>query len=109
MVEALQTTLDGTPGAVGEKLQRQCYSQEKKLEVIAFYQSHNLYQTAQKFSTTATTLNATNNALQIVDSFLARHLYWTSCLTVIYITDRKAPAPYLENAPIIGAHCFISA
>ena len=50
MAEALQTTLDGTPSGANEKLRMQCYSREKKLEVIAFYQSHNLYKTARKTS-----------------------------------------------------------
>ena len=50
MAEAIQATLDGSPSGAGEKLRRQCYSREKKLEVIAFYQANNLYQTARKFS-----------------------------------------------------------
>ena len=53
MAEAIQATLDGSPSGAGEKLRRQYYSREKKLEVIAFYQANNLYQTARKFSLNA--------------------------------------------------------
>ena len=78
MAEALQTTLDGTPSGVGEKLRRQCYSREKKLEVIAFYQSHNLYQTARKFS-----LNTKTVLKHGEQSFLARHLH---CLSEVIMS-----------------------
>ena len=56
MADDLQTTLDKTPSGAGEKPQRQCYSREKKLEVTAFYQLNNLYQTAQKFSLNTKTI-----------------------------------------------------
>ena len=101
MAEALQTTFDGTPSGVGEKLQKQCYSREKKLEVIAFYQSHNLYQTVQKFSlNTKTVLHwhlfiyvmDMNNVLQIADSFfLARHLYSIKVITIIITSLIERP------------------
>ena len=54
-MEAVQTTIDGTQGGTG-KQKRQSYKRERKLEVIAFYHSSNLYKTSREFSLNTKTI-----------------------------------------------------
>ena len=79
-------------------------------EVITFYQSHNLYQTARKFAQSGKCKVTGNNALQIAD-FLARHLHSIK-LEIVFMSQLNYYViglhPRLENAPIIGAHCLTS-
>ena len=49
LMAAVQTTIDGMQGGAG-KQKRQSYKRERKLEVIAFYHSSNLYKTLREFS-----------------------------------------------------------
>ena len=52
---AVQTTIDGMQGGA-RKQKRQSYKRERKLEVIAFYHSSNLYKTSREFSLNTKTI-----------------------------------------------------
>ena len=55
LMTPVQTIIDGTQGGTG-KQKRQSYKLEKKLEVITFYHSSNLYKTSREVSLNTRTI-----------------------------------------------------